>query len=313
MGCQWRAEKNEMSFGTDDLQGVLVADCDDKQSANNRHRIRDLVHKGTGVRVSPEGGMMERAGSFTVFRAYARRSWLTEMRAMPPEVVRKENGATLTWSPTFQHQARLTATFSVEEPDSIDLDITVEGYTFYPDYELLISNYVAPTLSGGLFVKEHDLAHDAEREKIMVTDSPAYHGMYPFFPRDERAAHVLTDGRGQKGRWYWRVACGRLYALPLGFATDGQVDVVLMGRPEDVSAVGVTYSAEGDQYDGVARHHALYLSLFGKDLHPGDGWRTQVRLVVGAFGNQDDALASAFERFFDEKSAIGRTFEVTPE
>jgi len=110
----------------------------------------------------------------------------------------------------------------------------------------------------------------------------------------------MTDGRGQKGRWYWRVACGRRYAYPIGFATDRQVDVVLMGRPEDVSSVGVTYSADGDNYDGVARHHALYLSLFGKDLYPGDGWRTQVRLVIATHEDRDNAILATFKQFVDE-------------
>ena len=255
---------------------------------------------------------MERAGAFSVFRAYARSGWLTELRATQPGVSRKENGATLTWPPTFQHQAKLCATFSVKEPDCIDLDIAVVGCTYYRDYELLISNYVAPSLRGGLFVKEPGDALDGGPEKVMVTSSPVYQGMYPFFPRDERAAHVMTDGRGQKGRWHWQVVCGRPYAFPLGFASDGRVDVLLMGRPEDVSAVGVTYSGNGERCDGVARHHALYLSLFGRDLHPGEGWRTQVRLVVGAYGNRVEKLVSAFERFREEKAGISRTFEVSP-
>lgn len=312
MDIRWDTGKDEFLFETDELKGLFVADCGGNQPSNNRHQVRGLIHKGSGVRISPEGGSMDHAGALSVFRAYAENSWLGELRATEPHITRHENGATLIWPPSFKHQAKISATFIIKAPNIIDLDIEVEGHTFYPAYELLISNYVAPGLQGGLFVKQNDFADNDECEKIAVTCNPVFYGMYPFFPRDEYAAHIMTDGRGQKGRWYWRVACGRLYAFPFGFATDGQVDVVMMGRPEDVSAVGVTYAAEGDRYDGVARHHALYLSLFGRDLHPGEGWRSRVRLVAGAYGNEKGRLVAAFEQFMDETSTVSPTFEVEP-
>jgi hypothetical protein len=308
MGNAWDSKRLE--FETRDLRGVLVADSD--ENPNNRHRTVELVHKPTGVRVSPEDGDMEKAGAFTVFRSYARSSWLTELRAIRPEVIQHDSGALLVWNPTFAHQARVSALFAIEEPNIIQLDLSVEGYAHYADYELLLSNYVAASLNGGVFVRSNDLADGDEYEKVDVVDNPAFHGMYPFFPRDEHAANIMTDGRGQKGRWYWRAACCRRHAFPLGFATDGRVDVILMGRPEDVSSVGVTYSAEGDGYDGVARHHALYLSLFGRDLHPGTGWRTQVRLVVQAHGDNPDGLLSAYEQFGRETCGLDRAFQVQP-
>ena len=304
-------DNNRLRFETSDLKGTFVADSD--EYPNNRHRIVELIHKKSGVRVSPEGGMMENAGSFTIFRSYAKQSWLTELRAIRPEVTRNENDVTLVWNPTFTHQVKVSAVLAVKEPNIIDLDISVEGYAFYPDYELLFSNYVADSLNGRLFVRRNDLADEEEYERIEVTDNPVFHGMYPFFPRDEHAAHIMTDGRGQKGRWYWRVACGRRYAFPMGIATDESVDVILMGRPEDVSSVGVTYSADGDNDDGVARHHALYLSLFGKDMHPGDGWRTKIRLVVQTYENESDGLLSVFEQFMNESSGLNRTFQVHPQ
>lgn len=309
MGNVW--DNSRLAFEMSDLKGIFVADSD--EHPDNRHRFVELVHKDTGIRVSPEGGMMKRAGSFTVFRSYARNSWLTEYRAIKPEVTRNENGALLVWNPTVTNQVKVSAIFAVREPNIIDLDLSIEGYAFYPDYELLFSNYVAESLNGGLFVRKNDLAEDGEYERIDVTDNPAFHGMYPFFPRDEHAAHIMTDGRGQRGRWYWRAACGRRYAFPVGIASDKRVDVILMGRPEDVSSVGVTYSADGDNYDGVAKHHALYLSLFGRDLHPGDGWRTQVRLVVQTHEDQTDGPLSTFEQFMDENSGLNRTFQVEPQ
>lgn len=311
MNLHWQAQSHILSFDSDQLQGTLVADCGEDTS-NNRHHIRNLIHKNTGTCVSPDNGMMASAGSFTLFRAYARNSWLTEIRATKPQVERKEDGCILTWHPTIRHQVKITAAFTLCSPNIIDLDLALEGYAHYPDYELLCSNYYADHMQGGLFVKQNPLSDNDTYEKIYITDNPAFHGMYNFFPRNEYAAHIMTDGRGQKGRWYWNVACGRPYAFPFGFATDNQVDVLFMGRPEDVSSVGVTYTADDDRYDGVARHHALYLSLFGRDLHPGDGWRTQLRLVVDQTMNASEALLASYTDFQACISEINRTFEVTP-
>ena len=55
--------------------------------------------------------------------------------------------------------------------------------------------------------------------------------------------------------------------------SSGPVDALLMGRTEDVQAVGLTYAGD-EANDGVAGHRSQYLSLFGRDLHPGEGWRT---------------------------------------
>jgi hypothetical protein len=307
----WHDTKDELNFESETLTGTLVADCGEETS-NNRHHIKNLIHNPTGTRVTPEGGMMQGAGSFTLFRVLARSSWLTELRATRPSVERKEDGAILIWEPTIKHQVKTTADFSIKDPNIIDIDISIEGYAYYPDYELLCSNYVSEQLSGGLFVRQNELSDEGGHEKILVTDNAAFHGMYNFFPRDEYAAHIMTDGRGQKGRWYWRLACGRRYACPLGFATDGQVDVLFMGRPEDVYAVGATYAADAEHADGVARHHALYLSLFGRDLHPGDGRRTQVRLVVDGFMNQEERLLGVYEAFLSDVADVERTFEVKP-
>lgn len=286
MLTSWDPERDLLTFETDQLSGVLVADNGEVFS-DHRHHVRNLLYRPNATLASPEGSQMERAGSLTLFRTYSKNSWLTELRALRPQVERTDAGAILTWMPTLSHQVSTTAEFSIKSPNIIDVDITVRGFAHYPAYELLCSNYVHSELSGGIFPGNWTTQDKAAYESTMIPDSPAYHGMYNFFPRDEYAAHIMTDGRGQKGRWPWHVACGRPYAYPLGFASNENLSVVFMGKPEDVSSVGVTYHAEGASYDGVAAHHALYLSLFGRDLFAGDSWRTQVRLVVGNYGGID--------------------------
>jgi hypothetical protein len=123
-----------------------------------------------------------------------------------------------------------------------------------------------------------------------------FEGMWPSFPRDEAAAHSLTDGRFQSGRWHFRALGARYYSMPVAFFSDGAVDVLLMGRPADVAAVTVAYAAD-ESMDGVAAHRSFYFSLFGCDLTAGKPVSARVRLVVEALG-ADAALHEARYREF---------------
>ncbi len=79
-----------------------------------------------------------------------------------------------------------------------------------------------------------------------------------------------------------------------------------MGLPRDVFAVSMAY-ATADPPDRVGQHNSLYLSLFGRDLHPGERWQTVVRLVVGPFGQdpeQHRALYAAFLQAYQDLPAV---------
>lgn len=298
MKTEWQPERSELLFETEQLTGVLVADGSGQPTLCN-HRLRALRHKPTGTLVSPDTakGAMPQFG-LSLFRAYARDAWLTELRATCPVVTPVEHGVQLVWAATIRLQAKIALTFTIREPNIVDADLRVEGYAYYPDFELLIANYLAPGFTSGVYLPE----------QIRVTDHPVFHGMYNFFPRDEHAAHVLTDGRGQRGRWYWHTAIGRPYKLPVAFFSNGTVDALLLGRPEDVQAVGVTYTGT----DGVGEHRGQYLSLFGRDLHPGEGWRTQFRLVVDEFGADAERHRQEYEKFRESVVAVPTRFELTP-
>ncbi|MDJ0756042.1 MAG: hypothetical protein QNJ45_21115 [Ardenticatenaceae bacterium] len=301
----------EYSFETADLKGLFVADSE-AYSPNHRHHIRNLLHKPTGFYVTPtEDAQKHHSGLCNFFRAYARNSWLTEPRAMPSAVTLLKSGVQLKWNPILQHQAKVEATYTIQEPNIIDIEVTVEGYNHYPDYELVFSNYHAPALKGGAYVKTESVSDNEIIEEIMITDNDLFHGMYPFFPRDLSAAQMLNDGRSRKGRWYYRPVCGRLYGYPMGFATNETTEILVMGKTEDVAAVGVTYAAEGARYDDVAQHHAIYLSLFGRDLNPGDGWRTNIRVIVMKAGNSEKRI-QRYREFLAAVEGIDRRFEVDP-
>ncbi|WP_019027977.1 hypothetical protein [Colwellia piezophila] len=97
----------------------------------------------------------------------------------------------------------------------------------------------------------------------------------------------------------------------MAFFSKGELDVVLMGRPEDVYAVGATYQGNAET-DSIAAHRSLYLSLFGADMAAGSGRRTQMRMVVGEYGSDQEKHTALYESFLREVESIPRTFQINP-
>jgi len=299
----WKQTDDALSFELAELRGQLWAVPEHSVCS---YRVRSLEHVPSSTKLGVDTSAM---GGLTLFRALARNAYLTELRATPADVTTDGDTAWVTWQPTLAHQAGVRVGYTPVEPNIVDLTIEVVGHAYYPDYEILFSHYTAPNFAAGCWVRTGE-PHGGGAERIVPEDAPAYHGMYNFFPRDERTANLLTDGRGQRGRWYWRTAIGRRYALPLVFADSDAATQVAMGLPEDVSAVGLTYRGD-DENDGVAGHHSMYLSLFGRDLHPGEAGRTKVRYVATPVSDGSDH-PNFYEEFASSCADLQRSFQIVP-
>jgi hypothetical protein len=299
-------EGHSVRFETTTLAGILDAEG---QAANPlcNHRIRNLTHRPTQTLLTPDrvADVSSRFG-LSLFRVYARNACLGELRATPYAARPLENGVEYAWQPFVGHAVALTCRITIQSPNAIDLDLTLKSYAAYTGYEILLSSYWAPGFEPGGYVR----SGNAPRQ-IRPHSNEVYAGQYLFFPQDTQAAGLLTDGRGARGRWCWEQCVGRRYALPMGFFSNGQVDALLMGRPADVSAVGMSYAGD-EQTDPVAGHRGLYLSLFGRDLAAGEAWRTRVRLVVDAFAGDAAKHLREYERFIGEAASLASSIEMNP-
>lgn len=299
----WNPELEEMEFNLSHLSGLI--------SFSKSHHFSKVRHTPSNMLISPDGSGMQHVGLLNFFRVLISGGYLTELRAEKPLVKPEKDGVTLTWLPTIRRQANVTIRFTFREPNIIDMDMSVETLANYPGFEILLSAYLAPGFVSGAYVAKEEFG-PVVPEQIRITDQPMIHGVWPFFPRDEAGANMLTDGRHQKGRWYWRMAVGRRYGMPMAFFSKGDVDVLVMGRPKDVYAVGATY--EGDpETDDIAAHRSLYLSLFGEDFVAGEGRRTQMRMIIGKFGSDPNKHASLYEAFLNDVKLKPRFHETKPQ
>jgi hypothetical protein len=298
----WNPELEVMEFNLSELSGVV--------NFSKSHHFSEVRYTPSDMLISPDGSGMEHVGLLNFFRVLISGGYLTELREEKPLVKAEKDGVTLTWPPTIRRQANVTIRFTFSEPNIIDMDMSVETLINYPGFEILLSAYLAPGFVSGAYVAEKEFG-PVVPEQIRIADQPMIHGVWPFFPRNEAGANLLTDGRHQKGRWYWRMAVGRRYGLPMAFFNKGEVDVLVMGRPEDVYAVGVTYDGDPET-DNIAAHRSLYLSMFGEDLAAGEGRRTQMRMVIGKFGSDQNKHVSLYEAFLNDVKSKPRFHESPP-
>lgn len=282
----WNAVAGRLRFETEMLRGMVVADGQEQV-------ISEVTYKPSGVRV--DTGMM-----LAPYRLLARGAWMGEARVMPHRAEPTGDGIDIVWGASLQHQATLRLRITFPEPGAIDVAIDVTGHALYRDYELFMSSYFREGFRSGAYVAPV-LGEAADRVvQLRPEANPLFREMYLAFPRDERAANIVTDGRWQRGRHHTRFLPARYYGLPLGFygQRDGPLDVLFMGSPEDVFAVNMAYATE-EPDDHVGQHNSLYLSLFGRDLHPGERWQTRVRLAFGDFDRDPVAHREAYDRFLE--------------
>jgi hypothetical protein len=201
--CTWNPEKKELAFSLSEISGILNCDINSKHAKS--HHFSNVIHKPSGMLVSPDGGSMAGTGMLNFFRVLVQGGYLTELRVEDPLFEPEADGLTMTWMPTIRRQAKVKVQFTFKQPNIIDMDIWVETLTTYPAFEILASAYLAPGFESGVYVAKEEFG-STDPQQIRLVDQPMIHGIWPFFPRDEAGANLLTDGRHQKDAGFgaWR-------------------------------------------------------------------------------------------------------------
>jgi hypothetical protein len=273
--------------------------------------MNNVIYKPANLLVSPDSAMMKHIGMLNFYRVLIEGGFLTELRVEEPLLEPTVDGIKMTWMPTIRRQAKVIVKWTFRQPNIIDMDMSVETLTNYPAFEILLTSYHAEGFETGVYLAKKEFG-PIESEQVRPTYTPMIQGLCPFFPRDEAGANTLTDGRHQKGRWYWRQVVGRRYALPITFISKDGVDAILMGRPEDVYAVGASYEGNNNN-DNVAKHRSLYLSLFGNDFKAGEGRNTQMRMVIGKYNSDPAKHLELYQKFLKDQESKPRTFYINPD
>ncbi|MEM7143573.1 MAG: hypothetical protein AAF591_00470 [Verrucomicrobiota bacterium] len=301
---EWRVEDGveAFHFETPELKGMIVGrDERELGKGYGKHGIRGLVHVPTGSDLSapegPVGAKRRHQGMVNLYRVYGATETLGALRDDQAEVERLEDGARLIWAPTEERPVAVTATWRVTGPGQIDVEMVAVPERAIENFEVLPATYVDVLMEKGMYAEGDG---EGEVEILRQMETPGERPQYPFFPLGEEA-RAMQEKSGRMGSsWIWPSYVHEgVAALPVIFAENDEVEILLMADPESVSAVCVTpkpETGEPEEWNSVGQHSALYFSLFGRDVEAGEECRSRMRLVVVPAGGDGDEGLEARHR-----------------
>jgi hypothetical protein len=246
--------------------------------------VSELVHVPTGVEVAHGSGLPGVLSYYRIFSAGQRwgdaaRDWPTVNRLLP------DGALEATWPAAASHPLEMTAVFRLARPDAVDVETMVRPLRSMPRLEVFLSSYFSPGFRASVFVKPNMFSPG--KPGFLAADvNPLVEGTYLMFPRDREAIQMIFDRRWEfpPNPVQWSVT--RWLAAPMALRRDEKsgVTAVWMSPPEDCFAIATPYNRTPP--DGVAGHQSLYLSLFGRDVGPGETARARCRLAVGKLSDQ---------------------------
>src|SRR5690606_7904311 len=132
---------------------------------------------------------------------------------------------------------------------------------------------------------------------------PYIKGHYLYFPRDSQAAATRLDGRWMNRKTGQPIApfvTGPCYGKPIGIMATDKLALVQMADPDTCGAIGITYSSD-EENDSIRRHNAVYITLFGEDLEPGEKRQGRIRQKLIKGKVELGSVLDLYENFHNTK------------
>ena len=223
--------------------------------------LTEVIHVPTGRRLDGSVGILSFYRVFTANKRYGTAAWDWPNG----KATRLPDGAVeYAWPATDDRPVEFKAIYLWKNPTTIDVEITVTARAEVKGFESFLASYFDKAFATP--------AAYADKAGFLVAKKDA--GDWQMFPRDEKSAPLIQDGR-------WKIepnpvdwAIRPQLAAPLAVRRDAEskLAVIVMAPPEDCFAVAMPY--EGEQ------HYSLYLSLLGRDLKVGQTLKAHARFVV---------------------------------
>jgi hypothetical protein len=273
------AGTNGFTFDTGVLRGKLRADGKSKG-------LSSVEHLASGAKLDRSMGLFGHYRVFTANKRYGGGAW-----DWPSDAQRQADGSVAArWPATDERPFELRATYRWAAPNALDIVTTVQAKTNLANFESFLASYFAETFTNSLaYVAE--LPGNPGVAGFLAAESSF--GTWQAFPRDDAAMTIFRDGR-------WTIAPSPVewvkmprLAKPLGVRRDPVTGLtaVLMSPAADAFALCTPQQTEG--------HHSMYLSLFGRDLKPGQTARARARLLIAEEMSDVEAVKS-YERYLKE-------------
>ena len=271
-------------FKTNDMQGVLVGkDTRDLGRGFGKHGIRDLTYKGHNLSAPepPVGGKRKHQGALNLYRVYSSTESFGSLRDDQAQLERLDDGARLTWPASDERPVTISGMWRITGSAQFDLLVEVTPTKPISNFELLPAVYLAVHMGKFIYLD----GSNGPRIHALRPDKHSGDPLsYAFYPLGEKARPAQENSGRIHSDWKWKSVVPKEQAtLPIVFAEDEFVQVVLMGEEKSISAVCATplpTVGSPEEWNSVEQHSALYFSLFGHDVEPGNTYIARMRLQM---------------------------------
>lgn len=266
---RFRQAGSEFPFDTGALRGTLHA-------GGKLIGLRPLFETASGAEISGTYGLFSPYRMLSADARYGVAAWTWAGRS-----ALQDDGAVKTdWSPDAEHPYGLTAIYRFTSPAVLDLELAVTPQKDLRHFELFLASYLQGFPSSSVYVA----SQPAKGGQPGLMEAVPAAGKWQMFPRDGIAEQYVADNRWQRPPNPVTWAMMPRLAAPLAVRRDAKTGlaVLIMAPAEDCFAVATPFGEEP--------HRSVYLSLFGRDLKPGQRAVARARLVVARGLSDEEAI-----------------------
>jgi hypothetical protein len=292
-GLAFRAgSKGEYVFDTGSLSGVL-------RHGGGSGGLKPVTDTATRAPIAGRFGLFSIYRILTGETRYGNAAWEWPSTGG----LRPDGSVGVEWPAQDDRPLVLRATYRWSGADTLDMEVDVRAMAALSALEVFLASYFSGFAGSWVYVKEVPgtaaVPRFAPAEARFARAEPGFleakrsAGDWQAFPRDDAAVGLVQDGRWKRPPHPVTWTIMPRYAAPLAMRRDKATGLtaVIMAPPEDCFAVLTPYGEEG--------HRSLYLSLFGRDLKPGETARARARLVVRR-GLADQDAITIYETYLKE-------------
>jgi len=190
------------------------------------------------------------------------------------------------WSADSKHPFDMKAVYRWSTANSLDVTTSVVPQKDLEDFEVFLASYFRGFATSFVYVQ----GCPETNGRPGFFEATKARGHWQMYPRDDRAAEMIRDGRWKHppNPVDWKIM-PRL-AMPLAMRRDAATGLtgIVMAPATDCFAVATPY--------GEDSHRSLYLSLLGRDAPAGQTATARARLVI-AKGISDDRAVALYEAY----------------
>ena len=273
-----------LHFETQAMSGVFVArDTRELGKGFGKHGVREFSYKGHDLNAPepPVGGKRRHQGLLNLYRVYSSTESFGSLRDDQAELERLEDGARLTWPASKERPVKITGTWRITGSNVIDVRIDATPTRHIENFEMLPAVYLPVHMAKAVYLSGK---YGPAISEVRPSDAFGNELNYAFYPLGEKARKAQEASGRIHSSWKWKsVVPKEVATLPIVFAEDESVQVILMADAESISAVCATplpFEGEPEAWNSVEQHSALYFSIFGFDAEPGKTYTSRMRLQI---------------------------------